>query len=152
MKKNLCLVLITCMAVAGTFAYADDSAAPDDPSLKNLSGIPPLEKSIQIKDPSTKLKVSENGSRLIATTITNRSDFPGDDLSLKWMAPKHSYCADSTYPIKPGSNPNHDVFWAYRTLKHTYKGKDFTCNGIWTVQVINNTTGQTLATQHYTVD
>lgn len=150
MRKILCVGMLICTAIVGTSAYADN----DDTSLPSLSSLPaihPLEKSNTIKDPTTTLKVSEEGNRLIATTITNRSDFPHDELVMKWIAPENSFCANSTYPIKAGANPAHDVFWAYRTLTHTYKGKEFTCSGTWTVKVINNTTGQTLDTQDYII-
>lgn len=148
MKKILALGLITCMTIGVAFA---DSAS-DDISLPNLEAGPELQSTSQTQTTTTQLTVSEKGNRLIATTITYRPASSHDNLDIKWTAPQQSLCISSTFPIKAGPNPRHDVFWAYRTLVRTYKGKTFSCSGTWSVQVVNHATGQILAQQNYTVN
>lgn len=147
MKKISGLVLITCMTIGVAFA----SAVSDDSSLRSLGAGTQSQSSSQAHATTTQLTVSEKGNRLIATTITNRPAASNDNLEINWTAPKQSLCIDSTFPIKAGPNPRHDVFWAYRTLVRTYKGKTFSCSGTWSIEIVNNSTGQTLAQQDYTV-
>lgn len=141
------LRLIIWMTLGITYAYG----MPDDASLKNLNAGAELPSPSAAPATTTMLTVAEKGNLLIATTISNRPAGSKDNLEFQWAAPQQSLCTDSTFPIKAGPNPRHDVFWAYRTLVHNYKGKTFSCSGTWSVQVVNHSTGQTLAQQDYQV-
>lgn len=148
MRKIAVLSLMICLTTG--LAFADHLTEAD--ANQNLSTVPDNNNGAVAQSTTSQLTLSVKANRLIATAVTDRSSSSSDNLQFNWIAPKQSGCSSSTFPIKAGPNPHHDVFWAYRTVIHTSNGKTYSCKGTWSVQVVNTTTGQTLAQKDYSIN
>lgn len=99
------------------------------------------------------ISIAPRDNLIVATAITNWDPKASDTLAIQWVAPKGSYCQNSTFSVTRGANASHDTFWAYRTVVHTNsKGATVYCSGHWEAKVVNTAdNNKVLATTGYDV-
>lgn len=99
------------------------------------------------------ISIAARDNLIVATAITKWDpQATNDTLAINWAAPQGSYCQNSSFPVTRGTNLNHDVFWAYRTVVHTTaSGNSVTCLGHWIAQVVNTSNNQVLASAAFDV-
>jgi hypothetical protein len=139
--KNIVFAAVTASALFTGCAFADANAAVTSSTAP----------AYQSKTTST-ISIAPRDNLIVATTLTSWDTKASDHLVVKWLAPKGSFCSDSTFVLVRGPNSTHDVSWAYRTVVHTNsKGNTITCTGHWVAQVVNTNNGQVLASAGYDV-
>ncbi|WP_116962989.1 TUL4 family lipoprotein [Fastidiosibacter lacustris] len=85
--------------------------------------------------PSSNVKLSIKGDRLIAKVYTNWNGAKQGDLRLHWIAPTDPHCLSSTFPIMKYKE-NNDYSWAYRTFEHNSANGTSSCYGTWKAEVL----------------